>query len=92
LIVASLVVAALLTSGDSRVWWVAGGVCAATGLPQDHDDVGNWLEPLGMAALFVEGSVVLLASTVTALTRRTVTHIDIREATLPGKARRPVRA
>jgi len=35
-----------------------------TGLPQSNDDIGNWSEPLGMASLFVEGSLVALASAV----------------------------
>ena len=35
-----------------------------TGLPQSSDDIGNWSEPLGMASLFVEGSLVALASAV----------------------------
>ena len=29
--------------------------------PDDPHDVGNWLEPLGMAALITEGIVVALA-------------------------------
>jgi hypothetical protein len=33
-----------------------------TGLPHSSDDVGNWGEPLGMASLFVEGSLVTLGS------------------------------
>ncbi len=32
-----------------------------TGLPQAHGDVGNWSEPLGRAALFVEGIVIAVA-------------------------------
>jgi hypothetical protein len=56
---------------DLRVWLMAGAVSAATmigyaisrtaGLPgDDGEDVGNWLEPLGLASLLVEGVVVLL--------------------------------
>jgi hypothetical protein len=33
-----------------------------TALPHSSDDVGNWSEPLGMASLFVEGSLVTLGS------------------------------
>jgi hypothetical protein len=33
------------------------------GLPGATDDIGNWLEPLGLASLFVEGAVILLALT-----------------------------
>jgi lysylphosphatidylglycerol synthetase-like protein (DUF2156 family) len=29
-----------------------------TGLPNADGDIGNWTEPLGLASLFVEGSVV----------------------------------
>ena len=32
------------------------------GLPQGADDIGNWTEPLGMASLFVEGSLVALSA------------------------------
>jgi hypothetical protein len=31
------------------------------GLPQAHEDIGNWSEPLGLAALFVEGVVIAVA-------------------------------
>jgi hypothetical protein len=31
------------------------------GLPQAHDDIGNWSEPLGLAALFVESAVIAVA-------------------------------
>ena len=31
------------------------------GLPQAHDDIGNWSEPLGLASLFVEGIVIAVA-------------------------------
>src|SRR3954463_4820855 len=32
-----------------------------TGLPQAHGDIGNWSEPLGLAALFVEIAVIAVA-------------------------------
>jgi hypothetical protein len=32
-----------------------------TGLPHASDDVGNWTEPLGLASLFVEATVVAAA-------------------------------
>src|SRR4051794_28704436 len=71
--VGSLVAAALLTRADARPGWAVGGAVAGltflgyvlsrtTGLPLAHDDVGNWLEPLGLASLFVEGFVVVLAA------------------------------
>lgn len=34
-----------------------------TGLPNAGGDVGNWIEPLGLASLFVEGTVVAVAAT-----------------------------
>ena len=57
---------------NSRLgWMIAGGVALATligfsltrtvGLPQSKDDIGNWLEPMGLAALFIEACVVMLA-------------------------------
>ena len=73
LIVSCLIVAEMLIrSDDLRAWAAAGLLAAATvlgytisrtsGLPGDHDDdVGNWLEPLGLASLLIEGIVVLLA-------------------------------
>jgi hypothetical protein len=36
-------------------------VSRLTGLPGETHDVGNWLDPLGLAAIFVEGTVALLA-------------------------------
>jgi hypothetical protein len=71
LIVACLALAAtLVRTSDSRAWRVAGALPASVivgytlsrtiGLPQATDDIGNWSEPLGMASLFVEGSLVAL--------------------------------
>jgi hypothetical protein len=39
-------------------------ISRAVGLPQGADDIGNWAEPLGLASLFVEGTLVALAATV----------------------------
>ena len=72
LIVASVVAAALLVHSNSRAGWVIGGGAAlggllgysltrTIGLPQSTDDIGNWLEPVGLASLFVEASVAALA-------------------------------
>lgn len=38
-----------------------------TGLPNATGDIGNWTEPLGLASLFVEGSLVAIASAALAL-------------------------
>jgi hypothetical protein len=77
LIAACLGAAALMIRhGDRRAWTVAlvlpalvlvGFVLSrTTGLPQAHDDVGNWGEPLGIASMFVEGSLIALAGGVLA--------------------------
>jgi hypothetical protein len=73
LMVSSLVLAGVLIgTSDTRAWAAAAILSAlvivgyvlsrTTGLPQSSDDVGNWSEPLGMASLFVEGSLVALGS------------------------------
>lgn len=61
----------LLTRGP-RLGWVAGGLTAllttigyivtrATPLPTDEDDYGNWLEPLGICSLVIQGIIVVMA-------------------------------
>ena len=52
----------------SRFGWAAPAavivgyaISRTTGMPGAMDDVGNWLEPLGLASLFVEGTVVVFA-------------------------------
>jgi hypothetical protein len=69
LIFSAIVAAALLIHSNSRTaWMLAGAVSLGTivgftltrtvGLPQSMDDIGNWLEPMGLASLFVEAIVV----------------------------------
>src|SRR5262249_41613045 len=69
LIIASLGLAgALIRGGDKRIWAAATALTVSvivgyvlsrtTGLPSSTDDIGNWGEPLGIASLFVEGSLV----------------------------------
>lgn len=68
------VAAALVHSSDPRAWTAAallplGAIVGYTltrtvGLPQAMGDIGNWSESLGMASLFVEGSVVALSGAV----------------------------
>lgn len=81
LMVGSLVLAgALLHRGGRLVWAATGGLAASAilgyvinrtvGLPSATDDIGNWTEPLGLAALFVEGAVVALSGYALATTRR----------------------
>jgi hypothetical protein len=72
LIIGALMVAEALVRRESlRTWLAAGALAGATllgyavnrtvGMPGATDDIGNWLEPLGLASLFVEGVVVALA-------------------------------
>jgi hypothetical protein len=79
--VASVAVAfSLLHSGSARAWAAAGLLAAATlvgfvlsrttGLPNASEDIGNWTEPLGLASMFVEGAVVILAVYARGLARR----------------------
>ncbi len=71
LIVTSLVLAEAMLRHDDRRVWTASAVLAGAvllgyivnrtvGMPDATDDIGNWLEPLGLASLFVEGTVVLM--------------------------------
>jgi hypothetical protein len=73
LMVASVAVAFYLLHTGSTLAWAAAGLLAAatligfvlsrtTGLPSASDDIGNWTEPLGLASMFVEGAVVILAA------------------------------
>ena len=77
LIAGCLVTAAwLLLGSETRAWAAAALLPLATivgftltrttGLPQAMDDIGNWTEPLGLASLFVEGTVAALAGAVLA--------------------------
>jgi hypothetical protein len=71
IIAAVLLAEGLIRRDDRRAWTfaallsgaiIAGFVISRTvGLPGAADDIGNWLEPLGLASLFVEGVVVLLS-------------------------------
>lgn len=81
LMIASVALAgAVIETSETSVWAAAAVLSAlvivahvlsrTTGPPQSTDDIGNWSEPLGMASLFVEGSLVALGSGVL-LARRT---------------------
>jgi hypothetical protein len=74
-VVASLLLAAILTrTTDALAWAATGGLAAvillcyvlsrSVGLPGFTDDVGEWTEPLGLASMVVEGLVVFLAGAV----------------------------
>jgi hypothetical protein len=69
LVVASAAVATALLLDDTSLAWLAAALVAAgpiagylltrsVSVPFDHEDVGNWLEPLVLVALFVEVSVL----------------------------------
>ncbi|MGH3853677.1 MAG: hypothetical protein ACRDR6_09275 [Pseudonocardiaceae bacterium] len=71
LIIASAAVASLLLHTDHRRLWRAAALIAVgsiggylltrgVAVPFDRDDVGNWLEPLGLVALFIEASLLAL--------------------------------
>jgi hypothetical protein len=73
LIAGCLAVAASLVRGSDDRAWAAAALAAiapiaayvlsrTVGLPASSADIGNWAEPLGMASLFVEGSVVALSA------------------------------
>ena len=80
LIVGCIAVAGVVLFTRSRAALLAAAALAAsaaigyvlsrtTGLPNANGDVGNWTEPLGLASLFVEGSVVAVAGAAFFLTR-----------------------
>jgi hypothetical protein len=90
LMIASVALAgAVIETSETSVWAAATVLSAlvivayvlsrTTGLPQSTDDIGNWSEPLGMASLFVEGSLVALGSGVL-LARRTRVERRVVEA------------
>jgi hypothetical protein len=69
LMLSCLFAAAALVHGNLREAWLAALALPAAaiagftltrtvGLPQATEDIGNWSEPLGLAALFVEGAVI----------------------------------
>ena len=73
LIIGCVVAGASLVHRNSQLGWRIAGVSSlaalvgysltrTTGLPLSHDDIGNWLEPMSLASLFVEGVVVMLAA------------------------------
>jgi hypothetical protein len=73
LMLGSLGAAALLIVSRSKIGFAAAGTLAAsaiagyvlsrtTGLPNATGDIGNWTEPLGLAALFIEGCVLAVSA------------------------------
>lgn len=85
LIIACLTTAYALVHTSNRLAWIATVALPASaaigfsltrtvGLPEATGDIGNWLEPLGLASLMVEGCLVALAAD------RLVTSAEIRPA------------
>ena len=75
LIVSAILLAGLLLrSSHARVWKGAALLAASviggytlsrtTGLPGSTADIGNWGQSLGIASLFVEGSLIALSTAV----------------------------
>lgn len=90
LIVASVISGALLLHSNSKNGWRLAGLAAGatligftltrtTGLPNSTDDIGNWLEPMGLASIFIEGIVAAVAAY--ALTTRRVVLSAARPST-----------
>jgi hypothetical protein len=90
LMVTSVAVAFFLLHTGSVLAWAAGGLLAlltligfilsrTSGLPGATGDIGNWTEPLGLASMFVEGAVILLAGYAITLARNE-RHPGIHEA------------
>lgn len=84
LIASSLGVATALVHDDQPKAWMAGALLSATtiagyainrsvGMPSATGDIGNWLEPLGLASLFVE-SIVCTVSIYALADRRVETR------------------
>ena len=97
LIAACIVVAGgVLFTRARAAFLAAAGLAAATalgyvlsrttGLPSANGDIGNWTEPLGLASLFIEGSVVAVALTAFLLTRQ-APSLERRPAARPATRR-----
>jgi hypothetical protein len=80
---AGVVAAALLLTNQARWgWFVSLGVGAGPilgyvlsrgpGLPDYTDDIGNWVEPLGVISLVVEGFLLILAAASLRTTRSAI--------------------
>jgi hypothetical protein len=92
LMAGSLATAFALVRGSSSAAWAAAVLLPAgaivgyvltrtVGLPQANGDIGNWSEPLGMASLLVEGTLVAVGG-----------HVLLERALERTSRRRPVRS
>lgn len=72
LIAACVVAGGMLLHRNARAGWLLAGAAAVAtlagytinrtvGMPGATEDIGNWLEPLGLASLFAEGCVAAIA-------------------------------
>ena len=69
----------LLLTGAAWAWAAAGALAAlvlvafvlsrTTGLPSSDDDIGDWVDPLGLASMWLEAALVLLSGYGVALAR-----------------------
>jgi hypothetical protein len=97
---ATVVAAGLLHTDNPRSWQASAlvAVAAITGyiltrsvaLPFDRGDVGNWLEPIGLVALFIEAAVLALCGypliATPANTWSSVRTVQYPAIELPGEA------
>jgi xanthine/uracil permease len=78
LILGTIVTAAVVLFTRTRLAFLAAAALAAsalvgyvlsrtTGLPSATGDIGNWIEPLGLASMFVEATVIGVAGAAYAL-------------------------
>ncbi len=72
IIAGAIPISLLLLQWSSRLAWIGSALLAAgpligylltrtVGLPGDSGDVGNWLDSLGLASMFVEAAVLSLS-------------------------------
>jgi hypothetical protein len=87
LIAACVAASALLLTRMVRAAWLLTAACAlaplaayclsrTVGLPSATADTGNWLEPLGLASLYVEGVVLILGGAASAAFSNSKSHLS----------------
>ena len=94
LIISALALGGVLVySGDARAWKATAALALSvilgytlsrtTGLPGSTDDIGNWGQSLGIASLFVEGSLIALSAGVIRSRRTRQQHVVSTEPARP---------